>query len=756
MATPTSHKWRFYRAGGVDQVRLETGADLVHLAELDQKLWVALSCPVKGLQFDERTLEILDLDHDGRVRAPEILEAVRFVGRVLKDPDTLVRSEDSVALANLDAATPEGKLVLGAAKHMLKSLGRESQTTFTIAETMQTAEVFAQGKHNGDGVVPPETVDDAAARKVAEELLDCVGGVTDKSGKPGFDLTRLGAFYGALSDFAAWSAKADADRANVLPLGDGTAAAVASLDAVKAKLDDYFLRSRLAAFDPRAQAAVNRSEEAYLEAAAKDLSVSAAEIVGFPVALVEAGKPLNLAGPINPAWSDAIATFQRLVVAPLLGKDKKALALDEWTALEAKFGAFRAWYAGRVGSAVEKLGLARVKAILGGKEKVALEAAIATDVSVAPEVEALGQVERLARIHRDLFRLVNNFVSFTDFYARKKAIFQAGTMFLDGRSCDLCIQVNDVAKHGTLAGMSKMYLAYADCSRPSGEKMTVATAITAGGADNLFVGRNGLFYDRKGRDWDATITKIVDNPISIRQAFWGPYKKVLRWIEDQVAKRAAAADDAANSHLQTAASHATEAGKPDAPAVKPKMDIGVVAALGVAVGGITAALTGLLAAFFGLGLWMPLGIVGLVLLISGPSMLIAFLKLRQRNLGPILDANGWAVNTLTKVNLPLGRSLTEVAALPPGAERSMTDPYAPKRSPWPKILFFLLLLGAAAFGLWKTGWLSKWVPQIPRPEKVWFDCDCAPDAGAGAHPKDKPGPAKPAGEPAKPTGDPAK
>ena len=64
------HKWKFYRMGGLDQALVETGEDLAHLAELDQKLWVALSCPVKGLELDPRTLELLDLDKDGRVRAP--------------------------------------------------------------------------------------------------------------------------------------------------------------------------------------------------------------------------------------------------------------------------------------------------------------------------------------------------------------------------------------------------------------------------------------------------------------------------------------------------------------------------------------------------------------------------------------------------------------------------------------------------------------------------------------------------------------
>ena len=69
------HRWHFFRAGGFDQVRLETGADIVHLEHLDRKLWVALACPTRGLEFDPKTLDLLDTDHDGRIRAPEILAA---------------------------------------------------------------------------------------------------------------------------------------------------------------------------------------------------------------------------------------------------------------------------------------------------------------------------------------------------------------------------------------------------------------------------------------------------------------------------------------------------------------------------------------------------------------------------------------------------------------------------------------------------------------------------------------------------------
>jgi hypothetical protein len=75
---------------------------------------------------------------------------------------------------------------------------------------------------------------------------------------------------------------------------------------------------------------------------------------------------------------------------------------------------------------------------------------------------------------------------------------------------------------------------------------------------------------------------------------------------------------------------------------------------------------------------VPLVIAIIMLVVSAPSMAIAWLKLRKRNLGPILDANGWAVNAKAKMNVPFGGALTGVAALPPGSTFGAADEYAEK------------------------------------------------------------------------------
>ncbi|HEY5480231.1 MAG TPA: hypothetical protein VIL39_02000, partial [Verrucomicrobiae bacterium] len=364
-----------------------------------------------------------------------------------------------------------------------------------------------------------------------------------------------------------------------------------------------------------------------------------------------------------------------------------------------------------------------VRQILASAAKDTLTKLVAEDKSLEPQFTAIAAVEKLARYNRDLYKLLNNFVSFRDFYGRKdKAIFQAGTLYLDQRSCDLCLTVEDAGRHALLAGLAGTYLAYCDCVRKAtGEKLQIVAAFTGGDSDNLMVGRNGIFYDRKGRDWDATITKIIENPISIPQAFWAPYKKVVRMIEEQVAKRAAAADTAATQKFEQTAATVVQADQPQ-PAPPPqqpktKMDTGTLAAIGLVLATLLGALGGIFGAIAKLPAWqVPLAILGILLAISLPSMLLAWLKLRKRNLSPILDANGWAVNAKAKINVPFGGSLTGVAALPPGSQRDLVDPFAEKKRPW-ALYITLAVIVALAIG-WYFGNLDRALPGRAKSTSV--------------------------------------
>ena len=709
MNARSSHTWKFFRAGGFDQVKLETGADLTNLDQLDQKLWVALACPTTGLEFDAKTFALIDTDKDGRIRAPELIAAVKWAGSKLKNPDDLVKGGDSVAFSAFNDATPEGKQLLASAKQICANLGKKEATAISLADASDANKIFVNTTFNGDGVIIPESASDDATKAVIADIAVCLGTVPDRSGKPGIDQAKADAFFAEAAAFDVWNKKADADKASILPAGDATAAAAAAVKAIKAKVDDYFGRCRLAAFDPRAIALLNRKEEEYLAIAAKDMSITAAEIAGFPLAPVAAGKALPLSGAVNPAHAAAVATLQANAVKPLLG-GKAELTEADWTALQAKLGVFECWNAAKAGAPVEKLGLKRVREILGSKAKDNVNTLLAKDKALEPEATSIANVEKLCRFVRDLYLLCINFVNFKDLYdGGEPSIFQCGTLYLDQRSCNLCLTVEDAGKHASMAGLAGAYLAYCDCVRKgTGEKMSIVAIFSQGDDDNLMIGRNGIFYDRKGRDYDATITKILSNPISLRQAFWAPYKKLVRMIEEQIAKRAAAADADANAKLAKTAEATAQADKAK-PAEPKKVDVGTVAAMGVAFSALSAVAVGLLGLFKGIAPWqLPLIIIAIMLLISVPSLILAFMKLRKRNLGPILDANGWAVNAKAKVNVPFGTSLTGIAKLPPGSSVDISDRYAQKSSAWPKILLVLFFAWWIHSYLDYEGWFYRW------------------------------------------------
>ncbi|MEY4488863.1 MAG: hypothetical protein RIQ79_1371 [Verrucomicrobiota bacterium] len=720
-ATPSSHTWKFYRIGGLDQVALENGTDLINLKHLDQKLWVALSCPVKGLELDEKTLALIDTDKDGRIRVPELLAAIDWAALVLNDLGILLKDSDSVPLSAFNTSTPVGLAAQTSAKRILASLGKSDASAITLAEASDTVRLFASTHFNGDGIITADSTGTDDLKLLVAQIISTHGAQPDRSGVSGIDQARLDSFYADATAFAAWSDKGAS--ADVLTLGADTAAAHAAIQTVSAKVDDYFSRTRLAAYDSRALAALNRSETEYLTIAAKDLSITASEVAGFPLARIAADQPLPLLAGVNPAWAAALSTLHAAAVTPAFGATKTVLTETEWTALKAKVAAFAAWSAAKTGAAVEPLGLDRVKAILAANKQAELAALIAKDKSLEPEFTAIASVEKILRYTRDFRALLHNFVNFFDFYSPDYlATFQAGTLYLDNRSTEFCIEV---AGPAPLAAMSKAYIAYCDLTRAGLPSRKIAACFTQGDSDFLFVGRNGIFYDRQGRDWDAAITSIVDNPISVRQAFFSPYKKFVRMIEEQAAKRAAAADAESNARLAAAAEKTANADK-SPPAPPKKFDVGVIAALGVAAGALGTVLGGLIGGFLGLGMWMPLGLLGIILVISGPSMAIAWLKLRQRNLGPILEANGWAINGRVKINIPFGTKLTERAVLPKDSKLDLTDPYEDKKAAAKRRRVSILIVLACIIGglFWhyeSTGyclWDSAEIKQKVRDERA--------------------------------------
>lgn len=667
------YSWKYCSVGGVTRINIVSGEDIRHLHELDQKMWTVLSCPTSGLEFDSRTLELLDTDGDQRIRVNEITAVSQWLCKVIVNPDLLLTGEDFIALSNFNVDDEEGKQLYDYALNVLNKLGKDSDS-ISLSDVLEYKKVYE------------EKCRAAHAEMVSNEV------------------------------------------SFVLPYGDNTESVLAAANELKAKVADFFMRCKLIQFDADCSAVLDVSVDKVSAISNNNLSACTSEIASYPLARPNSSALLPLQAGINPAWHGAFNTLKQFVF-DVEYAGKEGLDESQWNEIMAKLDAYVAWKSERDSKDAE---------CLSG--------------DLAGESATIAPVEKLLYLYRDFYRLLCNYVVMKDFYSPvkdRKAIFQAGQLYIDQRCCDLCLKVTDPVKHTTMAGLSGMYLIYCTCtSRLKGNVIEIVAVLTDGDVDDLSVGKNAIFYDRNGLDYDAVVTKIIDNPISIRQAFLSPYKKFWKWCTEKINKSAAEKEsksfenltskaDSATSDFSSSLQQPADATASDKQAEKKApFDIakfaGIFAAIGMAVGYITSALVNLVQGVTQEWYSLPLFLCAVVLVISGPSMFIAWSKLRKRNLGPVLNANGWAINSQIVVNTRFGATLTSIAHYP---AMVLEDPFAEKKTPkWKKWSVVIVSILVVTFGvLFFSGKLSCIGLPFPKPvAEVVEEVPCADSLPADA------------------------
>lgn len=683
MTSTPGFKWTFRRTGGLDQVEFAGGEEIRRLRELDPKLWVALSCPAKGLEFDARTLALLDTDKDGRIRIPEVVDAAEWLAARLKNPEDALNHDPGTALP-LDRIA--GTRLVLTAKAILAALGKPDAGAIGQEDVTAALERASCQMFNGDGILPPAAGLEEDIRGYIEDAVRIAGGVTDVGGETGINKEISAAFMQTLRDWRDWNRSVQKTET---PLGGDTPECWLLLAELKSKVDDYFMRCELAAYSPSSQNELNLEDKPLTNNETGLLEAKA--LSELPLSKAAPGKPLDTAAGLNPVWRGRVERFAELI-KPYLGQAGE-LTREAWLRLQADFAPYSLALEQRPApviapcvtalptDAADSLGESRIEAILASDPHERFSRLADKDADGPAASTDIADLERLTLYYLHLARFLRNFVSFEEFYAQKRAAaFQSGSLFIDGRSCHLCMPAENVEAHSAIAKSSQLFLLYCECTRGMKDGkpeavMNIVAAVTAGDSDLLTANRNGVYVDSTGNDWDARVVSVVSNPIGLWQAVWSPYKKLGSLITEQIAKYASEKQDGL---MKTAGTAMDQAGAQVAAGTAPKFDVGrnvgVFAAVGLALGAIGTAVGSIANALLSMsGLQLPLLLAGIFIIISGPSVVMAWLKLRQRTLGPLLEASGWAVNGRVRLGYGVAGSLSGTAELPPNSKRSAQD-----------------------------------------------------------------------------------
>ncbi|MWP45925.1 phage holin family protein [Gilliamella sp. Pas-s27] len=706
-----SHMWTFQRVGGLDQVVFKNANDIINLPNLDPKLWVALSCPTTGLDFDERTLELLDSDKDGRIRIPDILDAISWTQDKITSFDSILQSSETLPLSEINTSTPQGQKLSITAHSILASLNKNGIDYLTQDDIQQSIQSNANKLYNGDLIFPASSELSADMQIFIQTAIDTTGAQKDMSGQDGIDLNIATTFVDNLKTWLQWQTQISTTPT---PFRENSAEIWKLIEQLKPKIDDYFLRVELAQYAPQAQTSLNVDEKFIVPT--QNGLLSDKDLTELPLSKIDINNTLDLVNGLNPLWKAKISRFKTLVESSLSNPDQ--LTQQEWqdiqqnlktyaTLISAKPEIAQLTVATKPSASIEDIPNNTIVNLANGDLLNEFKQMVEQDNQTPISASDIITLEKLVLFHKHLYRLLVNFVSFADFFSLKtRAAFQLGKLYIDGRCATLCVAVDNIAKHTVMANYSELCLLYCECTR-NGQKKTIAAAITAGQGDLLIEGRNGVFIDNDGNDWDANVVKIITKPISIQQAIWAPYQRMGRVITEQINKWASSKD----ANIEKSSEQALQ--NPNN-----KFDIGksvgIFAAIGLAIGAIGTALATIFQAIFALAWWqVPLVFIGLFLIISGPSVILAWLKLRRRTLGPLLEASGWAINGQVKINLMLGSLLTSKAQLPADAKRNLRDPMKQRHHKLAIIFWLAILLGIGATGgwLWHEGYLDHYIKE---------------------------------------------
>ena len=739
---PNTPTMRFRNFGGIHQFMVGDEGDLARIDSLDPARWAATSAPLRDLHCDPAFLAALDPDGTGRIRVSQLIAGRDWLFERLANRARLRERSDTLVLGDLDASREPGQKLQAAANDVIKELKLKDASRLSLAEVRAFRSGYQKTLANGDGVVPPEAVADADVAQLVKDIIATTGGAKDAGGSDGVGQVELDRFLTGAGAWLEWRAKG----ATAQPWGPATEAAAGLVASLDAKLEEFFLQCELLRQEQKTPESVVLKDDDVRALRLKDaaslqkfladspiatpLASGVLSLMAPPSAMALGGAPIA-SGAINAVYSDQLEELRAKVLVKALGPSVHELSRASWRQVKALFDGWNGWQKDKPKESYDALGEDRVKAMLDGALAARLVALIDKDKAAAPHIAQVGDLEKVILLQRWLIQLANNFVNFSAIYKPSEtALIDMGSLVIDGRRLDFCLKVTDRGGHKKVAAESLVYLIYAQITAKDGAAPAyeIVAPVTGGERGRLRVGKRGIFIDLDKKEWDAEVVEILENPISVKEAMFAPFRRVSQFVskkmEEWISKAQEEQEKAMRSHAEagvTATQATTEQalkdvadGKtppvekapppPPPPPPKPEgkgLDINsLILGGGIALGGVAAvfgAVFGLLATIKG---WLAImGVIAAVLALSG---LVGWLKLRRRDMSLILEASGWALNISMNINRRISRVFTFTPDLPQGAVKDRFDLLATDedKGSGGTIVLLVLLLLAGALAYW--------------------------------------------------------
>ncbi len=641
---------------------------LEHVEDLDDACWMATNAPIytfNSHRVSRQFLYDLDSDGDGRIRAAEVRQAVKWLLEHLEEPwsgidgrSTSLRKDairggdkdEQDLLMAWDENFPANEEV---GRRELREKLKERQASVT------TEAVLGAGR-------------DAEAerfRTFFQDLVDTVGGDGDCEGEIGKQ--ELDAFHDQARQLFDWHARAAPEgqtTSTILPLGDKTVEAYGLYVALREKLHQYFALCDVLGLDEVRPESLTIVEPMLAELDASDAQAIETLLADSPLAQPRPDGWLDLEAITNRHFAPQLETFRGRYLPAILGTEVQRLDAGQWQAVEDFFAPYETWRSEKPESEVGRLGVGTLRQYVeDGFYRDRLQQLF----EEREAIERLLLLKELMLYQRYMLPLVNSYISFPYLYdPNQRALFEMGTLIIDGRHFTFCVKVLEGSRSGLVqpdrrAGESRrgldrhiefsdasnMFVLYVDVLKRGELLYQVAVPVTSGTRGELRVGKVGVFENVRGEHYHARVVHIVDNPISLKEAIAAPFQKIGRLLTSKLEGLTAKPGEVLQQKGSAVLKSAEEQKQESVPATRASESAGgLLAGVGVAFAALGSSLAFITTTLKDVDAWViAIGLLGAVAAVVVPATLVALIKLSKRNLGAILEGSGWAINSRLKV-----------------------------------------------------------------------------------------------------------
>ncbi len=673
---------KYKKIGNTYHLYIKSALNIQDILKIHPSLWIAMSAPISAFNIDLTFLQYIDeTEGNGRLIFQEVQRAVKWLIEVLKDHEGINSGADCLVLDSINRDNSDGELIFVETKKILDRIDGHNQDRITLEQIRGVKSEVEKYPVSENGVATVDAASTDELKKYIQDIINVTGGEDHLSGIKGVGLACLDIFNQKLQDYIKWreyySDALNSDNRELLPWGEKTNAVFKQFIKIKDKIDQYFIQCSTLNFSKQVSDNVSfLSDTEFNKMNWHEIAELEQFLVNAPLAKPSDNAVLDLTNVdmINPLFIREVKQFFAEVSAALKKNGIEKIDAELWADIKNLFNCYKSWYDSNPESAMDNIDYIQLVSYRDNLLYESLLKIIETCKITALQMSNIRLIEKLILYQKNMLVFVNNFVSMPYLYDKNTpALFEKGNLIIDGRQMNFSVLVEDKASHMKVAKEGNIFILYLQIMPAADNKYIVVVPVTNGGKGNLAIGKRGVFIDNDGVALDAVVVDIIENPISIREALLLPFKKIKEAFSSRLSGLSKETDVAFTKNITDVSmgKSITEtkpaAGKTSGfnPTSLLMGGSVAIAALGSSFAYIMSKLSSISFMNF---LFVAVGIIAVFLFFS---LLSTYLKLKRRDLSPILEGSGWSINAKLRLTRKLAKIYTQKPKWPKGSKRKL-------------------------------------------------------------------------------------